>query len=222
MLFAFVVKQHAEHEIEENSFIIVTKSQIHVFDGHRIEIARISGLNVVSASLIDSAYLYLMNEFSDKVRIRYIEPEEDSDEEEAESNSERFVQESGFTAININAFFERKFGETWVSHAATGHNHFINRSWTTQDISIMRSLEEVAIMPIPHHNQISFIGMGAKNDYLIWKDSVDGFFTALHSSGKLITWSSVTGKLLWEELQTGAVCKENLKGYRVYRSDKDD
>lgn len=86
----------------------------------------------------------------------------------------------------------------------------------------MRSLEEVAIMPIPHWNSMSFVGMGSKNQYLIWKDSLDGFFTALRNNGELITWSSVTGKLLWEEQQEGEFAKENLRGYKVYRSDAED
>ena len=86
----------------------------------------------------------------------------------------------------------------------------------------MKSLESVAIMPIPHWNSMSFVGMGSKNEYLIWKDSIDGFFTALRKNGELITWSSVTGKLLWEEPQIGEFSRENLKEYTIYRSDKDD
>ena len=86
-----------------------------------------------------------------------------------------------------------------MCHSATGHNNEVNRSWTTDDMSIMSSLEEVFIMPIPHWNSMSFVGMGSKNQYLIWKESIDGFFTALRNNGELITWSSVTGKLLWEE-----------------------
>lgn len=86
----------------------------------------------------------------------------------------------------------------------------------------MTSLEEVAIMPIPHFNLMSFVGMGSKNQYLITKYSTDGFFTALHKNGTLYTWSCVTGHLLWKEDQRGNFTKAKLKGYRIYRSDKDD
>ena len=84
-----------------------------------------------------------------------------------------------------------------VTSAACGLNSYIGKSMTTDDISVMKSLEEMSILPIPHWNLMSFVGMGSKNQYLIWKNSIDGFFTALSKKGKLITWSSVTGKLLW-------------------------
>lgn len=132
------------------------------------------------------------------------------------------MQESGFTAINFFALFSGEFKEVWVCHAATGHNSFINRSWTTDDLSLIRSLEDLVILPIPHWNSLSFVGMGSKNQYLIWKDSIDGFFTALRSNGELVTWSSFTGKLLWEEPQDGHLSAQSLENYRVYRSDKYD
>ena len=58
-------------------------------------------------------------------------------------------------------------------------------------------------MPVPHLNKVSFVGMGTKNQYLIWKTSIDGYFTALNNKGELITWSCITGKLLWQEEQIG-------------------
>jgi len=77
---------------------------------------------------------------------------------------------------------------------------------------------------------MSFVGSRSKNQYLIWKHSANGFFTALDKSGQLNTWSTVTGRLLWVENQNEkpefGQPKEcsyaNMKGYEVYRSDVDD
>ena len=139
-----------------------------------------------------------MEEFCDQVFEQHFDEDSDYGLNEKTEN-ENFEQESGLTAINFHALFRGDFKEVWVCHSATGHNNEVNRSWTTDDMSIMSSLEEVFIMPIPHWNSMSFVGMGSKNQYLIWKESIDGFFTALRNNGELITWSSVTGKLLWEE-----------------------
>lgn len=52
-------------------------------------------------------------------------------------------------------------------------------------------------MPIPHLNSVSMNGMGEKNDYLIWRENVDGFFTAMDDVGEIYTWSVATGKMLY-------------------------
>ena len=40
------------------------------------------------------------------------------------------------------------------------------------------------------------------HDYLIWREK-NGFFTALDRRGNLVTWSLLTGKLLYKETQFG-------------------
>ena len=54
ILFTFVGKYQAKQDINENSFIIIANDCIHVFNEKRIESARISGVKIVSATLIDS------------------------------------------------------------------------------------------------------------------------------------------------------------------------
>ena len=58
---------------------------------------------------------------------------------------------------------------------------------------------------------------------MIWRQK-DGFFTALDKSGHLFTWSVVTGSLLYTNVleDNKDASKENLNGYKVYRSDPDD
>ena len=54
--------------------------------------------------MIDSQYLYILEEFCDQVLEAHAEEENDNQLSEFEKN-ENFVQESGFTAINFFALF---------------------------------------------------------------------------------------------------------------------
>ena len=94
----------------------------------------------------------------------------------------------------------------------------------------MSNIEKMMVFPVPHLNLLTFTGMGSRGEYLIWKSSTDGFFTALSKKGELETWSSVTGQRLWVENQNelskegyyADCCWENLRGYEIYRSNKKD
>ena len=197
-MFQLVGDKKTVRDIEQGSFVVVTNTHIHVFDQKKNEIHRFSGFDVKSAIVIDSCYMYIMEEFCDQVYSQHADPENDNQlSEEKRKQPSKYVQESGFTSVNFNALFSGQFIEVEVTSAACGLNSYIGKSMTTDDISVMKSLEEMSILPIPHWNLMSFVGMGSKNQYLIWKNSIDGFFTALSKKGKLITWSSVTGKLLW-------------------------
>ena len=62
-------------------------------------------------------------------------------------------------------------------------------------LSYFTNLREISMLPFPHRNTINFLGMGKKEEYLIWRES-DGFFTALHKSGQLRIWTIGSGKFL--------------------------
>ena len=68
------------------------------------------------------------------------------------------------------------------------------------------------------------IGMGQKHEYLIWRKGIEGFFTALDIDGDLLTWCYSNGKLLYKckQKEHEAGSRKNLKGYTVYRTDRDD
>ena len=56
----------------------------------------------------------------------------------------------------------------------------------------------IAVIPFPHLNLINCVGMAQKNQYLIWREK-NGFFTALDRRSRLMTWSIITGKHLYNE-----------------------
>ena len=142
--------------------------------------------------VLDSSYLYIMEDYCHSVYEQYANAESDYELSPKEENRD-FQKESGFTAINFYALFRGKFSEVWVCNAACGLNSKVSISWTDDTISLLKNMHSVSIMPMPHWNMISFVGMGSKSKYLIWKNSLDGFFTAVNNEGEMRTWSSYTG-----------------------------
>ena len=64
-------------------------------------------------------------------------------------------------------------------------------------------------MPLVHRNTLSFVGMGSKQEYLVWLES-EGEFTALDRAGRLHAWSTVTGMKLGQgEAGEYAAASEN-------------
>lgn len=74
------------------------------------------------------------------------------------------------------------------------------------------SYSTISLVPFYHRNTFSFIGMGPKQDYLIWRET-PMFFIALHRSGMLQTWSVCNGKLLFNEYDSKF---GKFKNYFVY------
>ena len=65
-------------------------------------------------------------------------------------------------------------------------------------LSFVKDYNNIVFVPFPHLNLLNMVGMGAKNEYLVWRQK-NGFFTALDKQGELLTWSLVSGKLLYAE-----------------------
>ena len=79
------------------------------------------------------------------------------------------------------------------------------------------------MIPHPHLNTVNLIGIGQKHEYPMWRQK-NGFFTALDRRGELLTWSMLSGKLLYVENQPNGSggSRAALRGYDIYRSDEDD
>ena len=97
----------------------------------------------------------------------------------------------------------------------------LDNSKFSDRFSYVQNYDFISIVPFPHLNLINCIGMGQKHEYLMWREK-NGFFTALDKKGKLLTWSLISGKLLYNEDQTDCAQTHKLKQYEVYRADNDD
>ena len=197
-MFRYINDTISNKDHIKNSFVVVTKSQISVFDKDKHEIARITGMEIHRSIYINSFYIYICQDYSEDIKEQYADPEDEYKLEKAREVDERF-RHPGLYAFNILSLFEHKFNQVLVKPSATSHNSRITRGLTQDTVTLMESLHQIVIMPIPHWNLMNFVGMESKSDYLIWKDSSDGFFTALHKNGDLTTWSTCTGQLLWIE-----------------------
>lgn len=58
-MFQLVDNNKTVKDIDDNSFVIITNSQIHVYDNKKNEIHRYSGFDIKTALVIDSSYLYM-------------------------------------------------------------------------------------------------------------------------------------------------------------------
>ena len=99
--------------------------------------------------------------------------------------------------------------------------NYIDNSRFSDRFSFFQNFDTIAVIPFPHLNLINCIGMGQKDDYLIWREK-NGFFSALDRKSNLKTWSMITGKLLYSEQQKFDGSERSLKSYDVYRSTDDD
>ena len=77
--------------------------------------------------------------------------------------------------------------------------NFIDNSKFSDRFSFIENYHSIAVVPFPHLNLINCVGMGQKHEYLIWREK-NGFFTALDKRSNLLTWSLITGKLLYTEV----------------------
>ena len=107
LLVRFVQAEHAQDNIQLNSFVIITKKQISVFDPDKHEIARISNILIGSAILLDSTYIYIMEERHGTCFEQYADKESEwelSEPKEIARNCAK--EEEGCIAINFQALFK--------------------------------------------------------------------------------------------------------------------
>ena len=80
-----------------------------------------------------------------------------------------------------------------LNRAVMGCNTDLEYSPFTERISFMESYNSIVMLPFLHRNTINFIGMGQKQNYLLWREH-EGIFTALHRDGSIHSWSIANGK----------------------------
>ena len=89
-----------------------------------------------------------------------------------------------------------------------------------QRISLIQDYFKILVIPTLHLSTISFFGMDAREQYLVWKETED-LFSALDSRLTLTTWKKTTGKpvpSLGAKLEKSA----GLEGYAPFKSQPND
>ena len=107
---------------------------------------------------------------------------------------------SGFYVYDLTQLFGGKIEKYKLASAIGGVSNLIDNSLFTDRFSFIQNFDSIAVIPFPHLNLINCVGMGQKNEYLVWREK-NGFFTALDKKSNLLTWSLASGKLLYSEEQ---------------------
>ena len=121
----------------------------------------------------------------------------------------------------MERLFEGKVEKYKLLDAVAGLSSLIDISKFSQRFSFIQNFDNIAVIPFPHLNLINCVGMGQKNEYMIWREK-NGFFTALDRKSNLFTWSLASGKLLYSETQLEDASEDKIEDYEVYQADESD
>ena len=112
---------------------------------------------------------------------------------------------------------EGRLDQYKLASALVGINSNLSYSEFNQRMSFCKDFTTMQILPFAHRNTINFLGMGIRQDYLIWREK-NGFFTCLSTEGILRTWSIATGKLLYRVKQKYK--PDEMSNYVIYQAAK--
>ena len=144
---------------------------------------------------------------------------EDEGVDEGEVDDANYFSESGFYVYDLQQMLDGTLRRYRLGSAIGGQCSLINKSKFSNRFSFLQSYDNIVVIPFPHLNLINFIGMGQKNEYLVWR-AKNGFFTALDRRSQLYTWSMLSGKMLYNEETPGDL--RHLEKYEVYKADDND
>ena len=121
----------------------------------------------------------------------------------------------------MDDLFDGKSTKYKLASTVGGFANLLDDSKFGDRISFIQSFDNIVMIPFPHLNQLSCVGMGHKSEYLIWREK-DGFFTALDRRDNLLTWATLNGEMLYNQTPDESASKNYVEKYEVYRADKND
>lgn len=146
---------------------------------------------------IQQSYLYAM---CDSITQQYYV----TDEYAQEDGGEKYMTEvshyapAGLYVFDISKLFSGQIEKYKLSRSIGGVCNHIDNSLFSDRFSMIQDYNTIVVIPFLHQNLIQCVGMGQKYDYLAWREK-KGFFTALDKQGDILTWSLLTGKLMFVE-----------------------
>ena len=142
---------------------------------------------------LDQRYLYAITDSVNvPVTIKSLGSEEKGEEELD------MVSPSGFYVYNTDQLLQGRVQKYKLASTVGGQCSMLDSSKFGDRVSLIQSYDHIIMIPFPHLNLLNCVGMGHKSEYLIWREK-NGFFTALDKRSNLLTWSMITGKMLYRE-----------------------
>lgn len=210
MLEAFYIYSE-ELEDEKDALVVCRRDSIKIYDSEQKIKHDIRGLKMNRCHSIHQGYLYAVcDNIVDPITIgRY-------DSEGVLKTSEYTEQSpSGFFVFDLLQLLRGKIEKYKLNYGIGGYCSHIDKSKFGSRYSYIQSYENIVVLPLPHLNVINCVGMDHKNEYMIWRER-NGFFTALDKRSNLLTWSLISGKMLYIERQTQAASESHMENYEVY------
>ena len=166
----------------------VTDVSINIFNRENNLQASYSDPKIKSVVFNDDYFMYcLASEIRDPI-MKYT----DKDIETGEVRKE-LTETSGLFIYDIRRLVTSDKLELYkLQSAIVGIDTDLSVSKFNERISFLRDYNKISILPFCHRNTVTFLGMGSRDDYLIWRES-DTFFTALRKDGIILMWSIPTG-----------------------------
>ena len=160
---------------------------------------------------IHQGYLYAVSDnIFDPITIGSYDSEGDLKKSEVIEQSS-----SGFYVFDLLQLLRGKIEKYKLNYGIGGYCSHIDKSKFGSRYSFIQSYENIVVLPLPHLNLINCVGMDHKNEYMIWRER-NGFFTALDRRSNLLTWSLISGKMLYIEQQTRSGSESHMENYEVY------
>ena len=127
----------------------------------------------------------------------------------------------GYYVFNVQALLRGRVDHFKVTGSAAGLCNLVEYNLFNERLAYIEDYDWIIVIPIPHLNAVNCIGMENKHEHLIWREK-KGFFTALDRRGILKTWSTLSGKLLYEMVQKKDASMKEMENYEVFRGNARD
>ena len=153
------------------------------------------GMNIRGCVEIHQRYLYSID---DGLKQPQTITTFDQDGDDQTQNHDRYaLTPSGFYVYDLEQLFKGKIEKYKLASAIGGRCNIISQSRFGDKLSFIQSYNSIVVIPFPHLNLMRCVGMGQKYEYMIWREK-NGFFTALDHNSNLLTWSLLTGEMLYK------------------------
>jgi len=111
-------------------------------------------------------------------------------------------QDMGLFYYNMNDVIQKINEETLktlnFTQVSVGLNNVLYYNMQENRLGYFSSVSNITVLPLLHINFIKFLGINSPEQYIVYKVDKDKFM-ALHESGKIQTWSLISGKLLFQK-----------------------
>ena len=151
------------------------------------------GLKIRECASVHDNYLYTI---SDAIETPFSLTDYRNDEAEVDHPIQESFCPSGFYVYDMDDLFGGRTTKYKLASTVGGFANILDDSKFADRISFLQSFDNIVMMPFPHVNLLSCVGMGHKSEYLIWREK-NGFFTALDTNNNLLTWATLNGKMLY-------------------------